>query len=352
MVELRPEAVVNLGVDVATVRPGAFAPRWTAPCSIEADPSRMSRVGTRAPGRILAVRAQLGTVVRRGDPLLELDTLEYHQVVTEYLTAVARERATRDALERQRQLAAERVGAVADLRRSEADSAEAGAVLHEAEEHLHNLGLSDASIHRLRAGTTHGEARATLRAPMDGRVVTMGAAVGQVVSGTEELFVILRTDVVWATLRIHERDIGRVTEGRSVAVEVPAFPQRVFPGVVSFVGQMVDPHGRTADARVVLNNPDGALRPGMSGIARVQVDPRDSAGAQWVPAEAVQRHESETVVFVEVGTRRYSPRVVEVGEERGGQVPVHRGLNTGDRLVVRGAFALRGVLERDELAED
>jgi multidrug efflux pump subunit AcrA (membrane-fusion protein) len=112
---------------------------------------------------------------------------------------------------------------------------------------------------------------------------------------------------------------------------------------------MVDPTTRTAEGRVTLDNADGALRPGASAVASIALpleDPR-----RWLPREAVQPHEGADVVFVPAGDG-FEARPVRVGEERGGRVPVLSGLDGVERVVVRGAFALRGELERDELGED
>ncbi|MBI5516212.1 MAG: efflux RND transporter periplasmic adaptor subunit [Deltaproteobacteria bacterium] len=353
VVELTEEGLANAGIEVTAVSPEAFAPRWTLPCAVEADPRRMARVGSRAPGRVLSVRAGLGERVRRGQVLLDLDTLEYHQVVTEYLGAVARLRAAEDQLQRHRRLVEERVGAVLDLRQAEAHHAEAAAVLHEAEEHLHNLGLTEGAIRGLRMGTSHGEARAAVRAPMDGTVAARDVVLGQVLTGSEALFVLVRTDEVRATARVPERDLARITEGQSVTVEVPAFPGRAFPGAVAVLGALLDPATRTLEAVLSLPNADGALRPGMSCVVALPIADRSTeAPAFWVPREAVQETDEGRSVFLEVGPRRFSPRAVALGPERGDRVPVLRGLSAGDRLVVRGALTLRGELERDELEEE
>src|SRR5581483_2701442 len=120
--------------------------RLIANAVIVGDPQRVARVGARVPGRVTALRVALGDAVTVGQPIADVDSVELHQVSMEYLTAIARSREANDALERQRRLVAERVGAVQDLRRAEADAAAVAATLHEAEEHLHFLGLSEADI--------------------------------------------------------------------------------------------------------------------------------------------------------------------------------------------------------------
>jgi hypothetical protein len=104
-----------------------------------------------------------------------------------------------------------------------------------------------------------------------------------------------------------------------------------------------------AEGRVVIDNADGALRPGASAVASIALPLEDTR--RWLPREAVQPHEGVDVIFVPVGDG-FEARPVRVGVERGGRVPVLSGLDGVERVVVRGAFALRGELERDELGEE
>ncbi|TAK32674.1 MAG: efflux RND transporter periplasmic adaptor subunit [Myxococcaceae bacterium] len=332
VVELTPTGFANARIETTRLAPGGFAPRLAVSATIEGDPQRIARVGARTQGRVSALRVALGDRVRRGQPILELDAVALHETALEYRTAVARARAADDALGRQRQLVAERVGAVADLRRAESEAAVATATLHEAEEHLRSLG--------------GGAARSIVRAPIDGRVASLDVALGQALTGNEDVAVIAQLDTVWATLRLYERDLARVGVGAAVDVRVAGEPTRVFSGTLTFLGDLADPLSHTVEARVALANPDGALRPGMSAAASVAL--RVPPGGLWLVAGAVQPLGSERVVFVRVGERRFEPRNVAVGEEQGGSVPITSGVVAGDEVVVRGALALRGELERSE----
>lgn len=350
-VTLSPEAFQNSGVEVVAVEPGRFRPQVVVPATIEGDPSQFARIGSRVPGRVVALRVAVGARVRAGDVLLEVDSVEFHQVSTEYLTAIARDRQAQDALRRARALTAERVGAAQDLQRAEADADAAHATLQEAEEHLHFLGLRDADIQVMRARSTHGQARSAVRAPIDGVVSALRASIGQVLGGTEEVAVVSRTTSVWCVLHIYESDLPGVRVGAAVTFRPFALGDdgaRV--GALTFLSDVLAPQTRTAEGRFQVNNADGALRPGMSGVAAVSLPAEP--GALWLPAAAVQSHEGRAVVFVQRGERAFTARSVRVGEDRGGHVPVLEGVRAGERVAVRGAFTLRSELERGELEEE
>src|SRR5262249_38148125 len=190
-----------------------LTPRLKTTATISGDPKSIARIGSRVPGRVAKLHVMLGDRVRKGQPLVELDAVETHQVALDYATAKARVRAANDALARQKQLVAERVGAEQELRRAEAEAAAAAAALHEAEEHLRFLGLSPTDIART---GTEGEraARSVVRAPIDGQVAALDVSIGQVLVGTEDIVTVAQIDKLWADLRIYERDLGRVARGR------------------------------------------------------------------------------------------------------------------------------------------
>ena len=350
VVTLTAEGMANAEVRTASLTASALSARLPVIGTLMADPQRVARVGARFSGRVLALRARLGDTVAVGSPLAEIDTVELHQVSTEFLTAVARSREATDALERQRALVGERVGAVQDLRHLEANAAAATAALHEAEEHLHVLGLTEGDIRSLRARTTHGESRSVVRSPIAGRVVAFPLSLGQVVVGTEEVATVAQPGAVWASLRVSEGDMASVFPGAAVEVRTAAEPGTALAATLDFVGELVDPQTRMVECRASLAGVGSSLRAGMSLAAWISL--RAGPPALWIPAEAVLMHEASPVVFVQVGERRFSPRTVRVGAARAGQVPVTAGVAAGDVVVVHGAFSLRGELDRAALEEE
>lgn len=347
-VELSAEAIANADIRAEPLIPTTFSPRLKVSATIAGDPKSIARIGSRTPGRVAAVKVVLGEHVRRGQPLVEIAAIEAHQVSLEYETSRVHARAADDALARQRQLVVERVGAEQDLRKAEAESAAAHATLREADEHLRFLGLSAEAVKQITSDPDH-ETRSIVRSPIDGTVAQLDITIGQVLQGNEDIMTVANVDRLWVELRIYERDLARVGKDSPVDVQVPAYPGRTFSGTVTFISTIVDAATRTAQARALLTNPDGSLRPGMSATALVAL--RADPSALWLPANSVQQHEGEAVVFVRTGERRFEPRRVVVGPDEGGFIPIRSGVAPGTVTVVHGAFALRGALERAAMEE-
>lgn len=348
-VALSPTALANARVTVERVDALTATPTLDLLGTLEADPSRMALVGARVSGRVTAVHVALGDTVRVGSPLIDVDTVELHQVTNEYVTAIARARQTRDVLERARQTHALETTSTETLRRAEADDSVAQSTLHEAEEHLHFLGLRESDIARLRTTTSHGESRSVVRSPVSGRVSAVTVSVGQVVGAEQQIARVGSTDAVWLRLKVFVSELGRVTPGATVIARALTADGNILGrGTVIAVSDVLDPVTRTVDARVSFM-PEAPTVMGANVRATVAISPGTQ---QWIPNDAIQTYEGRTVVFVRVGERNFEPRTVTLGETIGGATALRSGLARTDSLVVSGAFVLRTELDRASLDED
>ena len=140
-----------------------------------------------------------------------------------------------------------------------------------------------------------------------------------------------------ATVRVSfdvpEGDVRFLAQGRQAALRVDAYPEREWTGEIDFVAWKADPATRTFQVRVVVDNADGAIRPGM--IARGAFLRREVENAVTAPLFAVQDKGGERVVFVEEGGAARA-RTVRLGIIESDRVQVLDGLAAGDRLIVAG----------------
>lgn len=348
-VRLTREAYVNANFKMATIGKDSFLPRLETTAVISADPQRIAQVGSYMAGRVAVIAVELGDQVRKGQPLIEVDSIEMHQVSTEYRNALAQAEQAKDTLVRQNMLAKEHVNAAQDLSRARAAAQQTSATFDEAEEHLGFLGLDAATVRALRQGKSVAPLRSIVRAPISGRVAAFSVNLGQVLGGKEQLMTIMDTDPVWATLRLFESDLQDIKIGAGVSVSVPTYPGRQFLGTVAAISDLIDTSTRSVEVRTRLDNADGSLKPGMSAVASMSLT--TEGDGTWLPAEAVQQHGKEQVVFVQTSALEFVAQPVEVRAQRAGFVRVTLGLKPGSAIVIDGAFLLRGELERTSLED-
>ncbi|MCA9674906.1 MAG: efflux RND transporter periplasmic adaptor subunit, partial [Myxococcales bacterium] len=322
----------------------------TATGEVVAPDDGVARVGARLAGRVTHVAAGVGDAVRPGATLATLTSPELGRAKADYLVASTAARVTRETADRERALFDQQIAAESAWQLAEGEAAKARAEKEAAELRLHTLGLSDAQLARL-SPDDHLDAAVRVTSPIGGVVVERDASLGQTVDPQDTMFVIMDLATVWIVVDVYEGDLAQVAVDQPVDATVAAWGERAFRGTIASVGAVLDRRSRTVKARVVVPNPDGALKPGMFAavtLAGTTAAPRDGL---FVPASAAQRDGDGWVVFVPVADATFQRRPVELRPIGDAGYEVVAGLARGERVVTRGTFLLESEARGDDLGE-
>jgi putative peptide zinc metalloprotease protein len=116
--------------------------------------------------------------------------------------------------------------------------------------------------------------RSTLYMPMDGTIVTLHLKQkeGKFLGQGEPFALVEDASQMRAEIRIPESDAGFVETGAKVIVRTKTFPDKKFTGVVQQVDVDVtdEAYGNVVTAVAMLENPDGRLKSGMTGYAKIE----------------------------------------------------------------------------------
>lgn len=318
----------RLGIEPVVARD--FRRDLVLPAVVEAEPSRLIKVLPPLAGRITHLNVQLGERVQAGQPLVVIDSPDLGTAYSDYGRAkVLLSLALRNR-DRERELA--KIGAAAqkDLQQSETDYVTAEVEYQRATAHLKQIGADPDAPDK-----TH---TVTVVAPMAGSIIDLGVAPGEYWNDpTAALMTIADLKTVWVTASVPEKDTAFVSTGQSVSVTFPAYPGEVFRGNVLFVSDVLDPDTRRTKVRIAFDNSRHALKPGMFANATFAAPPESRL---VVPTSALVMVNDSTKVFVETAPWKFEARAVRTGFQDGDVVAITRGLNQGDRVVVRGAVLL------------
>ena len=220
---------------------------------------RRSDLVARWPGRVEAILAFEGQNVRRGQPLLRLETdylkLSVARSEAELDRAKAAALEADQELARKQQLADRKSIPQASFDRAQAAASETKAALAAAQAAV-DLGhkqLEDA----------------VLVAPIDGVVAERKVEVGERLSDGSIAFVIAELDTLRLRFNLPERYLREAALGASVQATVDPYPGETFRGDIVMVGQVIDPTTRTFAVEALFKNQDRRLRPGL--FARVEL---------------------------------------------------------------------------------
>ncbi|MFW6202269.1 MAG: efflux RND transporter periplasmic adaptor subunit [Gemmatimonadota bacterium] len=301
---------------IATVESRDLEVEAEAPGSVE--PILVVDVKSRASGEILAVHAETGDVVERGDLLVEVDPRDVRNDLNqaEADVEVARVRAdiAQEQLARTRELLESGVVTEQEYESVELEAANAQSTLVRAET---TLELAQQRMNDV-----------TIRAPISGTIIERAVEVGQIiasamnnVSGGETLLSMADLSEVQVRTLVDETDIGRISPGLTTRVQVEAFPNQTFVGEVLKVEPqaVVDQNVTMFPVLIRLENPDRLLKPGMN--SEVQIEIASRTDVLTVPNAAVVPMAEATELGTALGL---SPEAIRDalsaggGEQQGG----------------------------------
>ena len=166
----------------------------------------------------------------------------------------------------------------------------------------------------------------SIRAPFDGAVAERRASVGEFAPMGKVVAVVVRDETLRLRIDVPETDASKVTEGKEVTLTVAAHPGKTFKGIVKRVGASLKAQSRTLPIEAEVANADGLLKPGYFARAYVELG-EGGTNALFVPRAAVGSSGSASRIFVRSGNRVVE-RIVTLGREIDGEIEV-RGSNIG-----------------------
>jgi len=264
------------------------------------------------------------------------------------------------ALEEQNKAAEEVRSALAKVATAEANISTARAALSSARAKVNTAGASVSSA-RANVGNNAASVRSNdaqvkqlqtqleqtiVRAPDSGTVAERIGRVGDVSSGNQKLFSIIRGNKLELQLKVPETQVSQVRPGTAVQITSDSDKRIKLSGTVRDISPLVDPQNRQATVKIDLP-PSEFLRSGM--FLRASISTATAQGLK-VPAKAIlPQPDGSSIVYKLVGEDKVQAQRVEVGEISGGavgdltaaKVEVKKGLKAGDRVVISGAGYLK-----------
>lgn len=316
-VSVSPDMVQSLGIRTAAVEGGVFWQRVDTVGAVDINPHLIRVVESRAKGWIESQTVHnVGETVHAGQEVAGIYSPELYAAQEELLLA-----------------------------RRSGDTE----LIAAARQRLELLGAADSQIDSiLRRG--RADRQIELYAPIDGVVLDIGAHEGKQIGPGMPLMRIADLSQVWIIAEVPESQATWIAPGRAAEARFAALPGEVFEGTVDYTYPTLDATTRTMSVRLVFDNSNGRLKPGM--YADVSLYGGGRREAVLVPSEALIRTGTRTVVIVAGDDNRFRPVQVEAGPERDNRTVILAGLHPGQHVVVSGQFlidseaSLRGAFNR------
>lgn len=322
-----------------------------------------SSVASNTNGIVSEVRVDRGSVVRKGDVLVQLDATDARNRLAEGM-ALAEELKAKliwdeasDRFVAEEQPAVKLAEAAVALAASRKVRAEAllpkGAIsteegeqqrsefecalqrqrqsLQEVRQYYQAYQTAVARLAALKKAVTD----ATILAPFDGMIVEKNVAVGEQVTGgfiASKVVTMARINPLRVCLTVPQHSISQIQPGQKVLFYVDSYPGKAFEATVRYISPSVTADTRSLLVEAVAENTEGALRPGLFVTAELELQRQQME--LLVPATAVQRTGEVAMVYV-IRDGVACGQVVALGEEDHGKIAIRSGLTGTEELLAR-----------------
>jgi cobalt-zinc-cadmium efflux system membrane fusion protein len=323
-------------VQVVTVEPTRLTRTLRLTGTVAYNAFNTTPVITQVGGPVSRILVVPGQQVKVGQPMLDVSSPDYSQLLDAYLKAADSFRLADKNWARAQDLYQHHAIAQRDLEQAESDRNQAQADLNAADQGMKILGIKNPGD----LAKAPSSALIPVLAPIGGEVVERLVSPGQVVlAGQTQAFTISDLRTVWVLANVYQADLADVRTGDDVVVETDAYPG-TFHGRISYVSPALDPNTRTLQARIVVDNPGEKLKRDM--YCTVTVTAGSIANAIAVPDSSVLRDDNnQPFVYLAIGANQFGRRDVDIGQSLAGKTQILRGLSPGERIVGDGSLFLQ-----------
>lgn len=279
----------------------------------------------RVPGYLKTWKHDIGSKVKAGDVLAEIDTPDLDQQLMQARAALNVARANAKLSE----IAAKRWQSLADTDAVAKQDVDQRTFTYDA--NRAQVKAAEASVDQLVAE----EGFKRLIAPFDGVVTARETDIGQLIgvgsSGGTELFVVSETKKLRVYVNVPQNYVPNVPAGTPATIRVPEHPDKTYSGVVEASAQSVNPGSGTTLMQIIVDNRAGELMAG--DYASVRLDAGSSTHLLSVPASALIFNAKGLSIAAVRDDNTVDVKPVTIASDQGSIVEIASGLSPDDRVI-------------------
>jgi membrane fusion protein, heavy metal efflux system len=308
--------------------------------TVDWDQDHTTQAITQVNGPITRILVDVGTRVKKDQPLLYVSSPDVANAIAAYRKARNREQFNKRIVDRMKEMLDHGVVATKDYESSVADYNDATTDVQNTLQPLLIFGITGQEIDQAEKQGTPIGTELAVRSPISGAIVQKLVSPGMLIqAGQTVCFQISDVSMVWVQGHIFDRDLPSVRVGDQVEEMNPSL-NRAFSGAIAYVGSFVDPNTRTTPVRIVTSNPGGLLKKDMFVDAVIHTGRRNNILV--APVAAVLRDDkNEPIVYVQVAPGKFAQRAVVIGAQQDGLIEIASGLREGENVISDGSVFLQ-----------
>jgi membrane fusion protein, heavy metal efflux system len=304
---------------IDTVKAADALSQLTLTGSIAPDENKMVKIFPLVSGIAQDIKVQLGDVVHKGQILAVMKSAEMAAYNKDYISSAADIRNTKRIMESTQDLYKSGLASQKDFEQAQSDYQKAVAE-----------GKRASAVISINKSNENGY---EVRTPISGFVVekNLNNSTQVRADNSQNLFTIADLSTVYVLVNVYESDISKIQTGDPVKVTTLSYPDKVFTGQIDKIDNMLDPDNKVMHARIKINNPGNALKPGM--FANVLIKAKSGENLPEISSKALVFDSDKNYVIVVDGKAKVHIQPVEIAKTVEDRAYISKGLKPGDRVI-------------------
>lgn len=308
------ELQMQLGdILIDTIKNGSLGNEIVLTATLNVDQRKINSVSAKVMGRIERLYFKnIGDYINKGDKLFEIYSEELNNAKQEYVLALTKQKILGNSI------------------------VDFTILIESAKNKLLLWGLSKNQIQQLASEKTVST-RTAFYSPVSGNISALEISEGEYVMEGKSILSIVDLSTLWAEAQVYTSQLSLIDNNAVADVQFPDLPGKETIGKIEFVNPEINSQTRINLIRIGIANPGHLLKPGMPAYIILK---RAKESGLSLPSNAVLRTSTGASVWLQTGQYSFKSRMVKIGAEDGDRVRIISGLQSGDRIVIKGAYLL------------
>jgi cobalt-zinc-cadmium efflux system membrane fusion protein len=349
LVKLSAKEISELKIQILPVTSSLQRYSIAVPGVVFPAPNHISIISTPIDGRISKISVQEGQPVRMGQELFCIESLEFGNMVSEYLQAVSEETFQTSRLQRMEQLVEQTISSKSELDRAKSDFQRAKTTVIAAVSKLKAIGVPDKEINDFKTAESI-DPTLKIHSPISGILDQRSVELGQSVNALQMLARVLDISHVLVRGYVSPEDARFINAGDSVKISRRQNDTFEMNSVVTSINPGLDENNRSVVVNVLLATNENWPKPGEN--LHLSIVTLSRTEVLTIPMEALTYEGNDPIVFVKVSETSFEKRKVDVQEFRDKFAVIRKGLDKNEQLAVTQIFSLKALSRFDKIAEE
>lgn len=354
---VKPQNLVKLSskemeeLKIQTIEVGSSAINYSiaVPGVVFPAPNHLSIISTPIDGRISRIAVQEGQSVQKGQEMFRIESLEFGNMVSEYIQAVSEETFQTSRFQRLEQLVEQTISSTSELDRARSDFQRAKTSVIAAVSKLKAIGVPQEEIMAFKTAESI-DPTLKIHSPISGIMDQRSVELGQSVNALQMLSRVLDISHVLVRGYVSPEDARYISAGDSVKILRRQNDTFEIQAVVNSVNPGLDENNRSVIVNILLATNKNWPKPGEN--LHLSIETSSKIEVISVPIEALTYDGNDPIVFVQINESTFEKRTLEVQEFRQNFAVVRSGLDKNERLAATQIFSLKALSRFNKIAEE